>query len=86
VTCGLPDGLHTQLAHALVETLREKTVDDFLANLGRETAPHNRFRNFSRDESRESSRTFDIPRHSAESFRNVFGRNVEHQLAGAIGI
>ncbi len=33
----LADGLHAQLAHRLVEALRQQAVDHFLADLGRQS-------------------------------------------------
>src|ERR1700733_12118596 len=82
----LPYGIYTQLAHALVETLRQQAVDDFLADLRGETPADDRLGNFAGTKPGNAGVLLIIPRHIAEGFRYVFGRNVEHQFAGAIRI
>ena len=82
----LAHGLHAQLAHALVEALGKQAVDHFFANLGRETAPDHRLGNLAGAKAGDLGVLLIIPHHSAEGLRDLFGRNVEHQLAGAIRI
>ena len=77
---------HTQIAHALIEALRQKLIDHFLANLAGESLPDNRFRNLARPEPRNARVLLIVARHRAECLGDVFGGNIEHQLARAIRI
>ncbi len=83
---GLAHGLDAQVAHSLVEALRQQGVDDFLANLARKAAANHRLRHLAGAETGNLGIFAVVGGDAAVGLRDLFGRNVQHQLAGALRV
>ena len=82
----LADGLDAQVAHCLVEALRQQAVDDFLADLAGKAAANHRLRHFAGAEAGNLCVFAVLAGDAAVGLRDLFGGNVEHQFAGALGV
>ena len=82
----LADGPDAQVAHRLVEALRQQAVDDFLANLGGKAAANDRLRHLAGAEAGNLGIFAVVGGHAAVGLRDLVGGNVEHQFAGAFRV
>jgi len=77
---------HAQLGHSLVEALGQQAVDHVLLDLGGETAFDHRLRHLTGAEAGNLGIFTVVAGHRPVGLRDLFDGNIEHQLAGAIGI
>ena len=82
----LAHGTNAQLVDALVEALRQKAVDHFLADFRPKAPPDHRFRHLAGAESGNLGLFTVSCGHFGPRAGHFFRGHVDHQLPGALGI
>ena len=82
----LADGLDAQIEDCLVEPLGQQAVDHFFADSVGKAAPNDRLRHLAGAEAGDFGVFPIVSGHRPIGLGDLFGGNVQHQLAGAVGI
>ena len=86
VTCGWPTGRTPSSCDRFVEALGEQAVDDFLADFGGKSAQNDGFRHLAGAEAGNLGVFPVVGGDVAPGLGDLFGRDVDDQLAGALGV